>query len=131
MVALRRRGNKMSFDYQFSNEYRVCPNCGKIKRKQVLKNWKCPDCGKTLLIYATHDNHVYLRKLADDVKIGDHVSLPYCKDFYEVLDVGFEDGRYRIALKGYGVIKLTEEEWLNCVWGSWDGNVNGLKNKSK
>ena len=65
--------------------------------------------------------------MGQDINKYDSVKLPSHKDLYDVLDVRYQDGKYRVALKGYRTILLDEENWLNCMWGSWYGDVNSLK----
>ncbi|WP_060210480.1 hypothetical protein [Sporosarcina koreensis] len=117
----------MRYRTRFSHEHYVCPNCNeKLTKSRVQNNWKCPDCNEILSIYTTDDNHVYQRKMGQDIVKYDSVKLPSYKDSFDVLDVQYQNGKYSVALKGYTVISLKEEDWLNCIWGSWDGDVNSL-----
>lgn len=117
----------MRYDTRFSHEHYVCPSCHKnLTESQVKKNWKCPDCNEILSIYTTDDNHVYQRKMGQDINKYDSVKLPSYKDSYAVLDVRYQNGKYHVALKDYRIISLDKKSWLNCIWGSWNGDVNSL-----
>jgi phage FluMu protein Com len=114
----------MSYSTCFSKEYYRCQNCGKKSGREISKTWKCPDCDEILIIYTTDNNKVYLRKFGEDIVEDDQVKIG--EEHHRVLDIKYKDGKYRIALEGYTVISLPEDEWLNCIWGAWNGDIESL-----
>lgn len=111
----------------FEDEFYECPSCnGKIGNPIEKPNgWRCISCGESLNIYATDWNgtkNVLKRITASNLEKGDLIVLhgsPF-NEFNEVLDVSIDDkSQYRIALKGYGVLKSEGNKEFNCIEGSW------------
>lgn len=114
----------------FSEEYYVCRECDtKFEDEDIEEKWRCPSCHALLRIYVKdgNQNRVFIRKSGNDIKINDLVDIPESGyDFHNVLNNQKSGGVSEIALKNHGVVKLGEGDWLNCIQGRWDGNVDIL-----
>lgn len=117
----------MGRNFSFEQEYYKCYDCSKVlsygdMRTSGKLNWKCPHCNGTIMVYAkdTDWNYVLLRKYAYEIDESDSI-LMY-PNSHTVLNNTYASGKHKIALKGYGVLKADELDWLNCIWGQWDGD---------
>lgn len=117
----------MNISPYWDEAHYCCADCGKTIKEEDLKvvklhtRWKCPSCGGNLYVYASTKNWNYtlIRKHADEIERGDLILFLGTMKTHEVLNVEEKDGTIRIALKGHGVIKTTEEQWVDIVRGSW------------
>lgn len=92
---------------------------------------ECPHCGGNIIVYAKASNWNYClkRKYVKDIEKGDSILL---RDFksYQVLNVQESEsdyGIYKVALKGYRTVNLEEDDWVECIWGTWDSNTTPWK----
>ncbi|WP_350474530.1 hypothetical protein [Psychrobacillus psychrotolerans] len=70
---------------------------------------------------------MFIRKSGEYVQIGDIVNDSKSDyDFHVVLNNQKYRSVNKIALKNHGVVNLAEGDWLNCILGTWDGNVEKL-----
>lgn len=115
---------------RFAEEYYKCWQCDKkIEEEEISDGWKCPDCNNLLrvLVKDQEENRVFIRKSGEDIKVGDIVDVPGSNyPFHSVLSNKKENKLRKIALKNHGVVKLSETDWLNCIDGIWDGNLESL-----
>ncbi|HDR7494828.1 TPA: hypothetical protein QCX40_005552 [Bacillus cereus] len=77
---------------------------------------------------------VYLRKHAPAIKKGDMIQIRVfgqsTEGRHEVIEVVKKrNGKYVVALRGYRQVTLNEDDWVNCEWGSWSGDISELKHK--
>ncbi|MDD5214708.1 MAG: hypothetical protein PHQ03_04095 [Methylococcales bacterium] len=103
-----------------------CHNCKKeFSDDEIRDTWKCPKCGGYVLIYAedeeTNTKITLIRKVANEVKVGDLVHLPggLTEESYQVLDIKNYGSKLSIALKNHGVHKVSLNEPINCRVGAW------------
>jgi hypothetical protein len=109
---------------KFANERYECPCEGDIGQPNSIQGWKCAACGEYLQIYAEDSSarQVIERVSVSDVKKGDLLvqdGRPLLSA-NEVLDIKFENGAYRIALRDFGVLKkIPTDKKYNRIQGSW------------
>lgn len=92
---------------------------------------KCPKCGDDINVYATISgvNRCLEKKYVYEIKVGDFILMRDMKD-YEVLNIEkFDDETYKVALKGYRVLKLREDDFVECADGIWLEGNEPWKNK--
>ncbi|MEK4412500.1 hypothetical protein MHB59_28600 [Bacillus sp. FSL L8-0642] len=125
-------------EYDF--EHYVCYDCNKVLAKddfivhKLVRDWSCPECNGVVVVYTDNDDMVYLRKHAPAIEKGDMIQIRVFDKFTEgrhaVLGVEEKpNGKYGVALKGYRKVTLNEDDWVNCEWGSWSGDISDLKQK--
>ena len=84
-----------------------------------------PICGEYIFVYAedeeTNTKIVIIRKRASEVEAGDLVYLhgQLTEKPYQVLGVNDLGGKLGIGLKGYGQLKVSPDDPVNCGWGTW------------
>lgn len=114
----------------YDKEYYICWECNKqINEEDVTNDWRCPYCNDLLRIHIKNgkDNKVIIRKKGEEIDNNDIVDLLNSSyPFHEVLNVSFERGHYKVALKNHGVYKLNEDDFLNTIQGRWHGDVKRL-----
>jgi len=109
----------------YPKESYKCPTCGvALVERSIPDDWKCATCGSAVAIYAEdHEGrrHTVNRLKPGELQVGHSVVVPTSglKHVHDVLAVTKEPCGYRIALKGYGVIRYSADELLNCVTGGW------------
>ena len=108
-----------------------CWECNKSFTRDELKIngkvvWKCPDCNENIFVYVEDKdwNYVFIRKYADEIEKGDLVYLSQTGQSHEVLNEPEEiNGKIKVALKGHTVVKIPEDNWVDCSFGTWDSNT--------
>lgn len=122
----------MAYGFYFPEEYYRCRECSEKYEDEsnIKKDWKCTQCRGEIVVHTNDDSqdrpYAIIRKFAGDVEKYDLVMLPMNHDGNQVISNRFENGKHHIALKGHGVIKARDDEWLNCIWGRWSGNKEDL-----
>lgn len=125
-------------EYDF--EHYVCHDCDEVLVKEdftahkLVRDWSCPKCNGVVEVYTDNDNMVYLRKHAPAIEKGDMIQIRVFDQFTEgrhsVIDVEEKsNGKYGVALRGYRKVTLNDDDWVNCEWGSWSGDISELKHK--
>ena len=103
----------------FEDETYYCRECDKdIKDDQVNKqNWCCDDCGRKLLIDIGIENHTNLvRLIPSEMTKYDNVFDKYYRKFHSLKGINYENGKYKIGVAEFGMLKLDEYEFVNCRW---------------
>ncbi|EJQ20175.1 hypothetical protein [Bacillus cereus] len=130
----------MSICCEYEFEHYVCHDCDKVLVKDdfiehtFVEDWSCPECNGVVRVYTDNDNMVYLRKYAPAIEKGDMIQIrvfgPSTEGRHAVIEVEKNSkGKYRVALRGYGKVTLTADDWVNCELGSWSGDISELKQK--
>ena len=116
----KRKGISHEISPNFDIENYACKKCDcKIEESCV----KCPECDGEIVEYVNYDNWNYclLRKYVSEIEVNDTILMRSNMKGYQVLDVSeWEDNIYKVALKGHGVIKLEADDFVKCIWGTWE-----------
>lgn len=107
----------------FDDSIYRCIDCNEKFGDSLSRNIDCPKCGGDIWVYATINGNkrVLKRKYVRDINKGDSILLRDLNS-YEVLDIQElydEYDIYKVALKGYRVINLRANDWVDIIWGSW------------
>lgn len=109
----------------FEDAHYYCWNCEKELTTDIpWRTVKCPDCGENITVYYSFNdwNYCLKRKYVQEIRKHDLVQLRDMKS-YEVLDVrehDSDDSIYKVALQGYRSVNLEKDDWVDCIWGTWD-----------
>lgn len=114
----------------FENSHFCCWDCKRELLQDEIDDLhytvKCPFCGGTMHVYAKVRgwNRALIKKYVWELVEGDLVLLRDMES-HEVLDITEEDDNiYKVALKGYTVIRLEGDDDVKCVMGTWmDGET--------
>lgn len=119
----------MSASYvpRFDKETIVCNECEEIwdGGNAQYEDWVCPDCGEPLETLAEdNSSRRRLRRVKPSEVYEDMLIMaPGAKLGVSgfVLAHSYQKGKYRIAIKGHGVINYADGDiFLNEMNGSWD-----------
>lgn len=124
----------MAYGFRFSEEHYRCSDCDKWFEddSSFRKDWKCPDCENDITIYTkngsrTNERQAVVKRLfANEIEEDDLVLLLGSTEHHRVLDKKYKNGKYSLAIEGHGVIKLSSNDWINCIWGGWSGEKEDL-----
>ncbi|UWG69493.1 MAG: DNA directed RNA polymerase, 7 kDa subunit [Bacteriophage sp.] len=107
----------------FENSIYKCLICSAEIDEPLTREVKCPQCGGDILVYTVVNgvNRCLRRKYVSEIVKWDTILLRSLES-YDVLDIQEiydEDDIYRVALKGYRVVNLKADDWVDTIWGTW------------
>lgn len=113
--------NEISPSFE-SSTYK-CLSCSEEIDEILTREVKCPKCGGDIIIYTVVNgvNRCLRRKYVREINKGDLILLRNLES-YNVLDIQEmynEYDIYRVALKGYRVVNLRADDWIDTIWGTW------------
>ncbi|GAB6462044.1 TPA: hypothetical protein QC153_004083 [Bacillus cereus] len=103
----------------FEDETYWCRECNKdINEEEVNKTtWECDDCNNKILIDIGIENGQRLVRLPPaELTRYDDVYDQYYQRFHSLKGITFENGKYRFGVAEYGMVKVDEDEFVNCRW---------------
>lgn len=121
---MSKRNYSMHISPNFEEAHYFCWECNhEVLEDRPYDIVKCPICDNNISVCTTYNNWNYYlqKKYVDEIEVGDLILLRSDMKSHEVLDVEeIEDDLYSVALKGYRVIKLKSDDFVECVNGTWD-----------
>jgi DNA-directed RNA polymerase subunit RPC12/RpoP len=103
-----------------SEQYR-CDRCGLVFNYiDVNISWLCKNCSipVSIKIVNREGNFSCYRLHPSEIRNGQLISEDG-RFFYEVITNSHEGESYRIALRGYGIIKPNKNNFLLVIHGGW------------
>ncbi|MDK0911540.1 hypothetical protein [Clostridium perfringens] len=107
----------------FEDAHHFCWECkNEILEDMPYKMVKCPECGSNIHVCATYNDWNYFleKKYVYEIEKGDLILMRSDMKSHEVLNIEEDDEIYKVALKGYGVLKLEGNDFVECIVGTWD-----------
>jgi len=109
-----------SLGHQECTEFR-CVACNKaFDEEEIVVKGYCPLCNRLLVIKAKIKDTYYATQWIKPEMLK--VNMQYNmlnQEIYSILDVRKVDDKYRLALKGYKVIKIKAEDLVSIAIGDW------------
>lgn len=102
----------------FENESYSCRDCEKSFSKNEINtdNWKCDECEKKILINIPNEKHSIVRLNPNEMTEEDCVFDQRTEEFFQLKGIAFKGGKHHIGIKNFGVIKVEENDFINCMW---------------
>jgi DNA-directed RNA polymerase subunit RPC12/RpoP len=103
-----------------SESYKCYPCDKDLLHTEVTDDWKCTACGEPVAIKMEIDGNMQscCKVMPDELQIDSLMYLRGVGNFI-VLAINKVENGYRIALKGHGVKKVNENDFLITIDGIW------------
>lgn len=104
---------------RFKGETYWCRECDEdINEGEInMLTWECDNCNNKVLIDIELENDNRLVRLpAKEVTRNDDVFDQHTREFYSLRGITSENGKYRLGVAGFGMVKIDEDDFVNCRW---------------
>ncbi len=111
--------SRIKTTHKFEGESYYCNECGKDLSRNDIQDWRCTQCKERVRIEAGLMQPI-MRKSPEDVTKRDVFVMKGTGEFHEIYKVEEKKGKYFYNLKDYGRYKQSPNDWVNCMYSSYE-----------